>query len=84
VIWTDRRSLTITRPRPDIAITVMRWSRHWTWTIRKIGTSSFIARGIADTIDEGKQAAEEVWDAMTATDQDMMVQINAPFERRSR
>jgi hypothetical protein len=80
--WTDRSAIKTAKPRPDITISVMKWSRLWGWMIAKDDQPAYVARGTADTADDAKQNAETAWEMILSTN--IMIQMAPPVARRWR
>lgn len=86
--WHERHGIKMAKPSPQIKLLVIRGSKFWQWRIEKQGAPSFMARGIADSAKDAKEAAEDAWygsiePSLTRSPNGSIV-IYEPFDRRGR
>lgn len=86
LMWTETEpeSAKIAKPRSDVTLSVVKWSKLWRWVIEKDGNRGFVARGVSDSIDDAVRDAETVWSTLVNTIDDFGVEVYPPYDRRPR
>ena len=78
--WNDQQSVKVAKPREDITISVIKWSKTWGWSIQKNDDLPFLARGNSDTAKLAKEHAEKAWTSIAAGQG--IVMPPTPYARR--